>query len=602
MLQNILYKRNLYTFTLPASFALLEPMDIVTLTTGEMNFHPVRIIEIDEDGDDFTCTAESFPLGIASAALYQHDVGMRYQFNYNATPLSCAPPIIFELPADPSATGLSVAIAAGGQTSDPIYGGCRVWLSLDGTNYKSSGIIYGSSRYGTTTAPLNAASGIDTANTLSLALRSNGQLANGSAADLAKGTTLIVLDGEYLAYQTATLTGVNTYGLTTLNRGLYSTVGAAHASNAAWVRVDAAIARLTNMDLKLIGQTVYIKLTAFNTFQAGEQDLSTVTAYTYTITGNMKALQTPLDFANIVGSTKPDNNATRTNSAGTYVATTAYIKGDFVNSIDGTKVYKAKNDTPAGTALTDTTHFDLFITGGGGAPGQAAYSAYLTNTPIVIVTAADGSGGNYSAATGQMRVFEGFIERTSVATFTQVDSVAWSTINATGVYTITNPGIDQALVRFDASYSGVTVRLTLPVGKLKTGTPGSAGSNGSNGTNGTNGTNGSNGAAGAAGANAVGFVQDTTPSAGTYVGQMWYAPTAKRLYRWDGSTWSPILGNVSTLDVVGASSIIVSNLQAISANIGTLQTAASGARVVISDNLIQGFYANNVLAFRLGVF
>ena len=113
---------------------------------------------------------------------------------------------------------------------------------------------------------------------------------------------------------------------------------------------------------------------------------------------------------------------------------------------------------------------------------------------------------------------------------------------------------------------------------------------------------GATGAVGAQGANAVGFVQDATPGPGTYFGQMWYAPTAKRLYRWDNSNWIPLLGSIATLDTIGASNIIVGNLQALSANIGTLQTAASGARVVISDNLIQGFYANNIMSFRLGVF
>ena len=129
-----------------------------------------------------------------------------------------------------------------------------------------------------------------------------------------------------------------------------------------------------------------------------------------------------------------------------------------------------------------------------------------------------------------------------------------------------------------------------------------AGSAGTDGTNGINGTNGTNGTNGAQGANAVGFVQDATPGAGTYVGQMWYAPTPKRINRWDGAAWQPMLGVVAALDTIGASNIIVANLQALSANIGTLQTATTGARVVISDNLIQGFYANNGLAFRLGVF
>lgn len=379
-LQRGLYKRNLYLFGLPASFALLEPMDIVTITTGDMTRVAVRITEINEDGDDFALTAEDFPLGVASAALYAHDAGLRYQAAFNTTPLSCAAPIIFEMPADPSATGLSVAIAVGGQTSDPLYGGCRVWLSLDGTNYRSEGIIYGSSRYGSTTAALAAApTGSDVTNTLALALRSNGQMVSGSAADAAKGTTLIAIDGEYLAYQTAMLTGTNAYNLTTLNRGLYNTSGLAHASGVAWVRVDQSIAVLKDLDLTLIGQTIYIKVTAFNTFAAGEQDLSTVTAYTYTITGNMKALQTPVDFATRVGGAgKPELGATASDN----MISNASLQNDATGwSLFGSAAYQgAVSGAPV-------PGYFAFLTGGGEAHANSNAQRPLGGAAMVYASA-----------------------------------------------------------------------------------------------------------------------------------------------------------------------------------------------------------------------
>jgi hypothetical protein len=321
-LQRLLYKRNTYEFDLDARYPMLEPMDIVTLTDAALGMSklPVRITMIAESDHGFTITAEDLPVGVASAARYIHDDGLHWQSVINQTPQNAQAPIIFELPADPSATGLSVGLATGGLTTDPLYGGCRVWLSLDGTNYKAEGIIYGSSRYGTTTAALAAAPrGTDTTNTLALALRANGQMQSASTTDRDKGTTLLNVGGEYLAYATATLTSVNNYNLTSLNRGLYGTASGLHASGAAWVRVDDAIAILKDLDLTLIGQTIYIKLTAFNTYQTGEQDLSAVSAYTYTITGNMKALETPLDFANVGGTTKPENNATVGGRLGTNI-------------------------------------------------------------------------------------------------------------------------------------------------------------------------------------------------------------------------------------------------------------------------------------------
>ena len=52
---------------------------------------------------------------------------------------------------------------------------------------------------------------------------------------------------------------------------------------------------------------------------------------------------------------------------------------------------------------------------------------------------------------------------------------------------------------------------------------------------------------------------------------------------------------------ISADKLNVTSLSAISANIGTLRTATTGARVEISNNLIQVFDANNRLRVRLGV-
>lgn len=50
---------------------------------------------------------------------------------------------------------------------------------------------------------------------------------------------------------------------------------------------------------------------------------------------------------------------------------------------------------------------------------------------------------------------------------------------------------------------------------------------------------------------------------------------------------------------ITATKITVTNLSAIKAVIGTLRTATSGARIEIKDNIIDGFYSNNALAFKI---
>lgn len=50
-----------------------------------------------------------------------------------------------------------------------------------------------------------------------------------------------------------------------------------------------------------------------------------------------------------------------------------------------------------------------------------------------------------------------------------------------------------------------------------------------------------------------------------------------------------------------ASKINVESLSAITARIGELKTADTGARTVIKDNLIEVYDSNNVLRVKMGV-
>ena len=392
-LQRMLYKRNTYEFEVNARYPMLEPMDIVTITDAAIGMSklPVRITAIEEQDDSFKITAEDLNVGVSQASTYAHDSGARWTSATDLVPANCAAPVIFELPADPSATGLAVGIAVGGQTTDLAYGGCNVWLSLDGTNYKQEGTIWGSSRYGTLSASLAAhASGTDTTNTAHLALRSNGQMLSGAAADVAKGTTLIVCGGEYFAYQTATLTGTNAYDLTTLNRGLYGTTGGLHASAATWVRVDDAIAKLPDLDLTMIGQTVYIKVTAFNVYGRQEQSLASVSPYTYTITGNMKALETPVDFANVGGTTKPANNATVGAPTGTPVGSiTAADVSSTINSGGGVATNQVATASVVNNAISTVgTAYTTGLTSPSTSTWTQVQTATLTTTGNVVTISA----------------------------------------------------------------------------------------------------------------------------------------------------------------------------------------------------------------------
>jgi hypothetical protein len=121
--------------------------------------------------------------------------------------------------------------------------------------------------------------------------QSGATLLSGSAADLAALNTLCWVEGELIAYQTATLTGTSRYALTTLARGVYGTPIAAHPVGAPFVRLDGAPARYPFGSDK-VGASLYIKLPSFNAFGGGAQSPDEVEPVRYLLRGT--ALSAPL--------------------------------------------------------------------------------------------------------------------------------------------------------------------------------------------------------------------------------------------------------------------------------------------------------------------
>jgi hypothetical protein len=303
VLQREQFVRNTYAFSLPWTRVMLEPMDLVTLTDSYLGYNKlvVRITAVTEDAEgNLSVLAEDFPQGIAHAAAYTSQAGVGFQHNYNADPGSVAAPMFFEAPIERTTTGLEVYAAIRGPSAN--WGGCRVWTSLDGNNYKDSGLIHGGARFGTITGPVSAGN-------LPVAIAAS-QLISGSASDSAQLATLCYVGGanpEYLAYTTATLTSALNYTLAGLTRGAYGSNPslASHTAGEPFARVDDAIAKSGSLDLGLIGQTLYFKFTSFNIYGAAEQSLASATAYPYLIVGSMANLPPP-PFDNYLILCQPD--------------------------------------------------------------------------------------------------------------------------------------------------------------------------------------------------------------------------------------------------------------------------------------------------------
>jgi hypothetical protein len=312
---------------------ILELMAVVTVTRPPQGLYrqPVRIIEIQENADQsLTITAEEFP-GTASAPIYGTQASAGTQLNYNASPGSVNPPIVFE-PTDElgaaliSGGGLMIAAAVSGANT-ALWGGCQVWASYDGTNYQQVGTIQGAARMGVLIATLPSVSvsptgqTIDAADTLAVDLtQSAGTLSSGTQLDATSLNTRCFIGpalgnlqspfssgfssgfgfgptggngGEIIAYQTATLTAASKYNLTYLVRGAYGTEDniAAWPAGTPFARLDAGIFAFP-YDSSRIGATLYLKFCSFNIYQGGVQSLSQAAAYTYQITGS--ALASPL--------------------------------------------------------------------------------------------------------------------------------------------------------------------------------------------------------------------------------------------------------------------------------------------------------------------
>jgi hypothetical protein len=225
------------------------------------------------------------PIGVGTADLYPKQASAGAPLNPFVDPGNTNAPILFEPPTGLTAGANEAWIAATGGAD---WGGCQVWISSDGSTYAFVGTAYQGGRQGVLSAALPAQADPDTLDTLSVDLsESQGQLLSGTRGDADSFVTLCYCDGELVSYETATLTAPYKYGLTYLRRGLYGTPIAGHAIGAPFARLgqsDAAVFRYT-YPASFVGQTVYVKLPAFNIFGQQLQSLAALTAYSLLLDG-----------------------------------------------------------------------------------------------------------------------------------------------------------------------------------------------------------------------------------------------------------------------------------------------------------------------------
>nr|DAH50758.1 MAG TPA: tail protein [Caudoviricetes sp.] len=269
-----LYAKNQYTFRLDWAFCRLEPGDLVTLTDElcGLNKQIVVITSVSEAADgQLEITAEGKPPGTYAPAKYNVHENERPFIDYNQAAPSVNDVAIFQTVGDVGGNQIFVGVNAPSG-----WGGCSVWVSDNGENYRRIGSITQQARMGK--LKYGFAQNGDFCNVII----NQGILQSGTHVDAERANTLCWINGEALSYETVETHPDNWYTLRGLVRGQYGTKAINHGANERFVRVDEALFRYPYRK-EDINKTVYLKFTSLNLFGSNEQGLDEVREYTYKI-------------------------------------------------------------------------------------------------------------------------------------------------------------------------------------------------------------------------------------------------------------------------------------------------------------------------------
>jgi len=206
----------------------------------------------------------------------------------DADPGNTNDPIIYEPPSSFTEGEAQVWVIATG--SSPNWGGCQVWLSVDGptSTYGQLGVITSGCIQGKSMNDYPIGPDPDTFDPLQIDLTESGsgeELTSFTPTDADKSISLCILGNELIAFTNAALISTGQYQLDTyIRRGQYGTQIVDHPSGERF-------GQFTNTTFiqgyrpALIGTPIYLKFPAFNGLGANVQDLSACNIYSYTLNG-----------------------------------------------------------------------------------------------------------------------------------------------------------------------------------------------------------------------------------------------------------------------------------------------------------------------------
>lgn len=307
-LQRKVQIRNRYTIAkLTSALAFLEPMDIVTIPNptnpAGPSVLPVRVTKVEDDPvAGLTVEFEDFIWGLAAPAYNPKTATSPPPPNASQADPGPTTGWIFEAPDSGLSKQDGNVLFGFVRGNNSNWGGCHVWVSVDGSSYEllptgnvNTGAVTIPARIGTlvnNVASFSFANNPDTINTIKVKMNSpDDELPSASALQAQKyATRSILVDNtnpqsiELFSYQNAALIGSAEYALTTLYRGIYGTPGGSHTAGALFARLDQASFEYRYLP-ELYGATISFKFTSFNLYGQAEESLADVTPYTWTLQG-----------------------------------------------------------------------------------------------------------------------------------------------------------------------------------------------------------------------------------------------------------------------------------------------------------------------------
>jgi hypothetical protein len=184
------------------------------------------------------------------------------------------------------------------------------------------------------------------------------------------------------------------------------------------------------------------------------------------------------------GPGRPADDATRNVPMGTYDAGTTYLRGD--NVIFSGSSYQLIVDESTGNDPPDALRWALVASAGSGTPGAdglEGLTIIVSNDSVTIPTDADGSGGDFSSAGGQMKLRRGATDLAPTFSIAAASpATSWISMNpTTGVYSVIDPSVNFATATLRATWAGVNYDKTYTVAKAPAGEPGPQGDDGAPG-------------------------------------------------------------------------------------------------------------------------